>query len=145
MIDVQIIISLIAASMVYGNITLIVAGEFLKTSFFLTLFSVVIIWTAVYLSIFILFMDQILGFFSRFKFFKNWLDKARNKANEFRHHNVVIGIFIATIIPVPPFGLNCGAVVGLTLGLSKIKTMAIVWLTNLVQFLIFYVLLTYFI
>jgi len=145
MIDIQLIISLIVASMVYGNITLIVAGELLKAPFFITLFSVVMIWTAVYLLIFVLFMEQILGFFSRFKFFKSWLDKARNKANEFRHHHVILGIFIATIIPFPPFGLNCGSVVGLTLGLSKLKTMLIVWLTNLLQFFIFYVILIYFI
>lgn len=138
---VTVIISLIAAAIVYGNLSLIIVSELQKVDF-LTLFVIAVSWSTVFLIVFILLTGKIIKFFSRFDFFRKWLVKVKKKAKSYPRRSVT-GVVLATITPVPPCGLHAGSIIGLSLGLSKLKTFTIVWLTNIAQFFIMYAILSW--
>jgi uncharacterized membrane protein len=143
MVDLNVVVSLFVAALIYGNLSLILAAEVQHVSFAL-LFIVAIVWSTSFTAVFILFINKIVKFFSRFAFFKKWLALVKEKAKKYPKHSLV-GVILASIIPFPPCGLYCGSIVGLSLGFSKLETFAIVWLSNLAQFLLMYLVIGLFI
>jgi uncharacterized membrane protein len=139
MTGIDTVVTLTLAAFIYGNLSLIIAAELQKAPF-LVLLLVGIGWSTAFLVVFIAFAEKIINYFSRFKFFKKHFDKIKDKAKNY-HKNSIAGTIIATIVPLPPFGIYAGAVIGLTLGFSKLKTFLIVWLANMFQFFVMYLLL----
>jgi len=141
MAGIETVITLILAALLYGNLSLIIVSELQKVPF-LVLFLVGIGWSTAFLAVFIAFAEKIINYFSRFKFFKKWFDKIKDKAKNYHNHSVA-GTIIATIVPLPPFGIYAGVVIGLALGFSKLKTFCLVWLANMFQFVVMYLLLNW--
>jgi uncharacterized membrane protein len=136
MVTFPVIASLIVAVLVYGNYTLVPAAEIQHVPF-LILFAVAVAWPTIFLSIFLIFLEKIMAFFSRYKFFRNTVKAAKAKAKKY-HNHTVIGVILSVVLPLPVTGLHCGSIIGMTLGFSKLKTFIIVWLANFLQFLVIY-------
>jgi uncharacterized membrane protein len=134
--------TLTIAAFIYGNLSLIIAAR-IQSAPFDVLFGVAFGWSTLFLVVFITFADRIIGFFSRYKFFKKWLGKIKEMAHRYEKSSV-LGTFLATMIPLPPCGIYAGSVVGLSLGFSKLKTFWIVWGTNMIQFAIMYMIIYFF-
>ena len=137
------IVILTIASLIYGNFSLIIAAG-LQHAPFIMLLSVAIGWSTAFLLIFITFAEKIIKFLSKISFFEKNINKLKEKAKNY-HKGSISGVILATIIPLPPFGIYAGSVIGLTLGFSKIKTFILVWLANMLQFAIMYAALSWFI
>jgi uncharacterized membrane protein len=140
MTDIALILSLILAVTIYGNLSLVIAAELLSADL-LSLSIVAVGWATLFLIVFLAFTQKIINFFSRFQFFKRWLAKVKEKAKGYPKYSVA-GVVLATIVPLPPAGMHCGSIVGLTIGFSRLKTFAIVWTSNLLQFMVMYLIVS---